>query len=214
MTEMTEKIPTNEEIIAMIPSKTVREYLTKIKWQFSEHDRYILRCYLAPQNEEEKFSRLCETGSYVTLPHPFRKGDIVVVCDKSWKNWKPELGIMWGPESDEDFWQFDERAKTKLKNMVDFSDVSTTVDFLEEDGFFNHGHPNPVWIEYAELDKDSPEAEFLESAVKLQKGEGSLEESDWFRRKYIESVKQKREAKQSFIRRIMRKLLRRMNMID
>ena len=211
---MTEsKVPTNEEIIAMIPSKTVREYLTKIKWQFSEHDRDILRCYLAPKNEEDEL-KLDEKGSYITLPHPFRKGDIVVVCDKSWKNWKPELGIMWGPESDEDFWNFDERAKTKLKDMVDFSDVSTTVDFLEEDGFFNHGHPNPVWIEYAELDKDSPEAEFLESAVKLQKGEGSLEESDWFRRKYIESVKEKREAKQSFIRRMMRKLLRRMDMID
>ena len=62
----------------------------------------------------------------------------------------------------------------------------------------------------------SPEkqAEHYINTVKLQKGEGSLEESDWFRRKYIESVKQKREAKQSFIRRMMRKLLRRMNLID
>ena len=31
MTEMTEKIPSNDEIIAMIPSKTMREYLTKIR---------------------------------------------------------------------------------------------------------------------------------------------------------------------------------------
>ena len=35
---MTEKIPSNDEIIAMIPSKTMREYLTKINWQFSERE--------------------------------------------------------------------------------------------------------------------------------------------------------------------------------
>ena len=47
------KIPTNEEIIAMIPSKDVREYLLKINWQFSGHDRDILRRYLKPKNKKE-----------------------------------------------------------------------------------------------------------------------------------------------------------------
>ena len=51
---MTEnKIPTNEEIISMIPSKDVREYLLKTGWQFSGHDRDILRRYLKPKNKKE-----------------------------------------------------------------------------------------------------------------------------------------------------------------
>ena len=41
------KALTNELIIALFPSKSVREYLTKINWQFSERDREILYRYLA-----------------------------------------------------------------------------------------------------------------------------------------------------------------------
>lgn len=33
---------TNEQIIALFPSKAVREYLTKINWQFSDREREIL----------------------------------------------------------------------------------------------------------------------------------------------------------------------------
>jgi len=36
-------IPSNDEIISMIPSKAVREYLTKIGHQFSERDRFLLQ---------------------------------------------------------------------------------------------------------------------------------------------------------------------------
>jgi len=185
------KIPTNEEIIEMIPSKAVREYLVKINWQFDEHERDILRRYIKPRNKKEADSVYAEQN-YVTLPHPFRKSDIVTVCDKRFKNRKPEIGIMWSPKDDEEFWNFDRRAKTDLKGFVDFTDVATTVDFLSpEDGFFRHGHPNPLWIEYAELDEDSAEARFLRSAVKLQNGEGSLEETDELRSEYVASRKKK-----------------------
>ncbi|MDY4525985.1 MAG: ion transporter [Treponema sp.] len=33
---------TNEQIIALFPSKAVREYLTKLNWQFSDREREIL----------------------------------------------------------------------------------------------------------------------------------------------------------------------------
>ena len=47
-------IPSNEEIIKMIPSKAVREYLQKIGHQFSERDRYLLWLYLDPKKEDER----------------------------------------------------------------------------------------------------------------------------------------------------------------
>lgn len=185
------KIPTNEEIIAMIPSKDVREYLIKIGWQFSEHDRDILRRYLKPKNKAD-YESVWYDQNYITLPHPFRKGDIVAVYGKDRRK-KPLIGIMWAPKSDEDFWIFDKRTKNELKGFVDFTDVCTTVDFLSpEDGFFSHAHPNPVWIEYAQLDENSPQARFLRSSVKLQNGEGSLEETDELRSEYVASMKKRR----------------------
>lgn len=186
-----DKIPTNEEIIAMIPSKDVREYLIRTGWQFSEHDRDILRRYLKPKNKAD-YESIWYDQNYISLPHPFRKGDIVAVYDKDRRK-KPAIGIIWAPKSDEDFWNFDKRTKNDLKGFVDFTDVCTTVDFLSpEDGFFRHGHPNPVWIEYAELDENSPQARFLRSAVKLQNGNGSLEETDELRSEYVASMRKRR----------------------
>jgi len=46
-------IPSNEEIIKLIPSKAVREYLQKIGHQFSERNRYLLWLYLDPKKEDE-----------------------------------------------------------------------------------------------------------------------------------------------------------------
>ena len=64
------KALTNELIIALFPSKALREYLKKINWQFSERDREILYRYLA-LNEEPAYE-----GDYVTIPFPFRSGDL------------------------------------------------------------------------------------------------------------------------------------------
>ena len=186
------KIPTNEEIIGMIPSKDVREYLIKTGWQFSEYERDILRRYLKPKNKAD-YESVWYDRNYITLPHPFRKGDIVAVYSKDRRK-KPSIGIMWAPKSDEDFWIFDKRTKNELKGFVDFTDVCTTVDFLSpENGFFSHGHPNPVWIEYAELDENSPQTRFLRSAVKLQNGNGSLEETDELRWEYVTSIRKRKK---------------------
>ena len=57
---------TNEEAIALFPSKAVREYLTKINWQFSERDLDILYRYLVLK-EEPSYRK-----DYVTIPFPFR----------------------------------------------------------------------------------------------------------------------------------------------
>lgn len=39
------QIPTNQEIISLIPSKAVRDYLAKIGHEFSERERFILKHY-------------------------------------------------------------------------------------------------------------------------------------------------------------------------
>ena len=185
------KIPTNEEIIEMIPSKDVREYLLKTGWQFSEHDRDILRRYLKPKNKAD-YESVWFDQNYITLPHPFRKGDIVAVYDKNRRK-KPSIGIVYAPKSDETFWNFDKRSKTELKNFLDFSDVCTTVEFLcPEDGTFRHAHPNPVWIEYAEIEDDSPKTLYLKSAARLMKGDGSLEETEYCRLDYVANTKKRR----------------------
>lgn len=69
-------IPSNEEIIKLIPSKAVREYLEQIGHQFSERDRFLLWLYLVP-SKKEMSDELWEKGRYVSVPHPFRRGDIV-----------------------------------------------------------------------------------------------------------------------------------------
>ena len=179
------EIPTNEQIISMIPSKAVREYLVKIGHIFSERDREILRRYIAPKNDDE-FETVFEKGRYVSVPHPFRKGDIVAafgfasVFAPKIHEGEYSLGIMRSFESDTDWQNWDEKTKTRLMDFTDFSDVSTTVEFLKDDGTFSHDHPNPIQLEFASdipdaLTKDSLRTKHLETSAELLKGDGSLE---------------------------------------
>lgn len=191
-------IPSNEEIIKMIPSKAVREYLQKIGHQFSERDRYLLWLYLDPRKEDES-EELWEKGRYVSVPHPFRRGDIVVCYDSypAFTNSgehkdKYEIGIMRSFSDDEDWADWDNDVKTKLKSVTDFSDVSTTVEFLYPDGSFSHEHPNPMELEFARdvegaLPEDTPKTDYLEVASDLMKGDGSIELLQMYCEKYIES---------------------------
>lgn len=134
MTEMTEKIPSNDEIIAMIPSKTMREYLTNINWQFSERDRGILRRYLAPKNKME-FWTVDRSDSYITLPHPFRRNDIVRVYDeplfrKNKKEKSFSLGIVWGPKNDDEAEEFRNLLKPKILLIDDVMTSGTTLSLI------------------------------------------------------------------------------------
>lgn len=201
-------IPSNEEIIKMIPSKAVREYLQKIGHQFSERDRYLLWLYLDPKKEDES-EELWEKGRYVSVPHPFRRGDIVV-CYASCPAFtnsgdhkgKYEIGIMQS-FADADAWtEWDNVVKTRLKSVTDFSDVSTTVEFLYPDGSFSHEHPNPMELEFARdvegaLPEDTPKTDFLEVASDLMKGDGSIELFQMYRDDYLESAQHLNELLES-----------------
>ncbi len=131
------KALTNEQIIALFPSKAVREYLKKINWQFSERDREILYRYLA-LNEEPAYE-----ADYVTIPFPFRSGDLVYVIGN-----EEQIGVFCSCKDDKDFFDLDARTK-------DFSDWSdsgrTRVEFLYPNGRFSHEHPYCFDLEYAEI---------------------------------------------------------------
>lgn len=201
-------IPSNEAIIKMIPSKAVREYLQKIGHQFSERDRYLLWLYLDPKKEDES-EELWEKGRYVSVPHPFRRGDIVVCyasclafTNSGEHKGKYEIGIMRSFSDDEDWTEWDNDVKTRLKSVTDFSDVSTTVEFLYPDGSFNHEHPNPMELEFARdvegaLPEDTPKTDYLEVASDLMKGDGSIELFQMYRDDYLESAQHLNELLES-----------------
>lgn len=201
-------IPSNEEIIKMIPSKAVREYLQKIGHQFSERDRYLLWLYLDPKKEDES-EEIWEKGRYVSVPHPFRRGDIVVCyascpafTNSGEHKGKYEIGIMRSFSDDEDWTEWDNDVKTRLKSVTDFSDVSTTVEFLYPDGSFSHEHPNPMKLEFARdvegaLPEDTPKTDYLEVASDLMKGDGSIELFQMYRDDYLESAQHLNELLES-----------------
>ena len=135
------KTITNEKIIELFPSKAERDYLTKINWQFSARDREILYRYLA-LNEEPAYK-----DDYVTIPFPFRNGDLVKVIGE-----EERIGVFCSCKDDKNFFDLDARTK----DFSDWTDAgSTRVEFLEPDGRFCHEHPYAYNLEYAELPKDA-----------------------------------------------------------
>ena len=91
---------TNEQIIALFPSKAVREYLTKINWQFSDREREILYRYLY-LDEEPQYE-----NDYVTIPFPFRSGNLVYCIGE-----ENRVGVFCSCKNDEDFFELDNRIK-------------------------------------------------------------------------------------------------------
>ena len=138
------KTITNEQIIALFPSKAVRGYLKKINWQFSDRDREILYRYLA-LNEEPAYE-----NDYVTIPYPFRSGDLVYVIGD-----EKRIGVFCSCKDDKDFEDFEKKAHKELSDIVDWSDSGRTrVEFLYPDGSFSHDHPYCFVLEPVEFSKD------------------------------------------------------------
>ncbi len=129
------KAITNEQIIALFPSKALRDYLIKSNWQFDDRDREILYRYLV-LNEEPTYEH-----DYVTIPFPFRSGDLVYVIGE-----EDRIGVFCSCKDDKDFFELDARTK----EFSDWTDTgSTRVEFLEPDGKFCHEHPYAYNLEYA-----------------------------------------------------------------
>ena len=132
---------TIEQVIALFPSKAVRDYLTKINWQFTDRDREILYRYLYLEEEP------AYENDYVTIPFPFRSGDLVYCIGE-----ENRVGVFCSCKDDEDFYGLDKR----IKDFADWSDsCRVRVEFLQKNGRFSHEHPYAFDLEYAEIPKDS-----------------------------------------------------------
>lgn len=148
---------TNEQIIALFPSKAVREYLTKINWQFSDRDREILYRYLA-LNEEPAYE-----GDYVTIPFPFRSGDLVHVIGN-----EDQIGVFCSCKDDKDFEEWNKTINEKLSDTADWSDSGITrVEFLYPDGRFSHEHPYCFDLEPVTFPKDSIKGDPYKTALTI-----------------------------------------------
>lgn len=144
---------TNEQIIALFPSKAVRDYLKKINWQFSDRDREIIYRYLA-LNEEPAYE-----GDYVTIPFPFRSGDLVHVIGN-----EDQIGVFCSCKDDKDFFEHDKR----IKDFADWSDSGITrVEYLYPDGRFSHEHPYCFDLEPVDFPKDSIKGDPYKTALTI-----------------------------------------------
>ena len=151
------KTITNEQIIALFPSKAVRQYLTKINWQFSDRDREILYRYLA-LNEEPAYE-----ADYVTIPFPFRSGDLVHVIGN-----EEQIGVFCSCKDDKDFEEWNKTINEKLSDTADWSDSGITrVEFLYPDGRFSHDHPYCFDLEPVDFPKDSINGDPYKTALTI-----------------------------------------------
>ena len=151
------KTTTNEQIIALFPSKAVRQYLTKINWQFSDRDREILYRYLA-LNEEPAYE-----ADYVTIPFPFRSGDLVHVIGN-----EEQIGVFCSCKDDKDFEEWNKTINEKLSDTADWSDSGITrVEFLYPDGRFSHEHPYCFDLEPVAFPKDSIKGDPYKTALTI-----------------------------------------------
>lgn len=148
---------TNEQIIALFPSKALREYLTEINWQFSDRDREIIYRYLA-LNEEPAYE-----GDYVTIPFPFRSGDLVHVIGN-----EEQIGVFCSCKDDKDFEEWNKTINEKLSDTADWSDSGITrVEFLYPDGRFSHEHPYCFDLEPVDFPKDSIKGDPYKTALTI-----------------------------------------------
>ena len=151
------KTITNEQIIALFPSKAVRQYLTNINWQFSDRDREILYRYLA-LNEEPAYE-----ADYVTIPFPFRSGDLVHVIGN-----EEQIGVFCNCKDDKDFEEWNKTINEKLSDTADWSDSGITrVEFLYPDGRFSHDHPYCFDLEPVDFPKDSIKGDPYKTALTI-----------------------------------------------
>lgn len=151
------KTITNEQIIALFPSKAVRQYLTNINWQFSDRDREILYRYLA-LNEEPAYE-----ADYVTIPFPFRSGDLVHVIGN-----EEQIGVFCSCKDDKDFEEWNKTINEKLSDTADWSDSGITrVEFLYPDGRFSHDHPYCFDLEPVDFPKDSIKGDPYKTALTI-----------------------------------------------
>lgn len=123
--------------------------------------------------------------AYVTIPHPFKHGDVVrnVITGG--------IGIVYSWNSKWDWDKF-EAYLHECGLSGDYPDIGMNVEMLHENGDFCHTHPSPLELEYANLTKADREYDVMDAASELFKGHGSIEYLQMMIEEYLKADDRKR----------------------
>lgn len=136
--------------------------------RYNAEGKLISADFWEQQEEEKEAGQVnnCFEDAFISVPSPFRRGDVVSLIGSNW------VGVV---ETDSRQWE-EFVKKTQEKGVaLDWFDAALTVCFLTEDGRFSHNHINPIWLEYATKQQQEGNEEVLKMASLLLKGEAGLD---------------------------------------
>lgn len=140
-------------------------------WELQEEEKEIMQ------------GKDCFEDVFISVPSPFRRGDVVTMIGSNW------VGVV---ETDSEQWEEFVRKAQAKGVAFDWFDAALTVCFLTEDGRFSHEHINPIWLEYATKQQQEGNEQVLKIASLLLKGEAGL---DSFLMVYHHNLEEKKAAK-------------------
>lgn len=102
-------------------------------------------------------------NAYLEIPFSFQDGDFVTI--KNHRFLKDKICIVERSRNIKEY---------KCSEWDDYSDATMNVAYIYGDAEFGSASPNPVDVDYAELNGDEPENKLLECASLLLKGDARL----------------------------------------
>ncbi|MBQ7796328.1 MAG: hypothetical protein IJ374_07210 [Lachnospiraceae bacterium] len=136
-----------------------------------------------PQYNDDERQRF--ESAYITIPHPFKHGDVVrnVVTGG--------IGVVYSWDGRWDRDKYDTYL-SELGWASGYRDTGMNVDMMDEYGNFGHRHPSPLELEFANLTKEDREYEVMNAASELFKGRGGIEELQMAIEEYLKEDERKR----------------------
>jgi len=132
-------------------------------WYDSHHKLYSYA------TSEEDYQERGFCGDYISIPHPFRRGDVVRDITTGY------IGILRGWRTEEEWKAFEKNLYERGYGKPDYSDAYLTIEVICNKSSFDHIHVWPGNVEYAHLEDDDNRKMILELAGDLMRGVGSLQ---------------------------------------
>lgn len=191
----------------LIPSMTVRDYIARTCWAPTDVQLAVLIYHMGmgvmPEEKEDYWAALArETEdralrdrlrealrhhefaflekTYVPLPNPFERGDMVAMLDERSGTVK-DYGIVLNTKKD---WRVYHLQYYEGKRHPQYWDETIIVEFIDgRDGDFTHDHINPFYLEWREP-WDETTQKYLRKGQALLRGIGSMQDLFWARDAY------------------------------
>ncbi len=124
-----------------------------------------------PQFDERQLQERFE-NRYITLPNPFRRGDIVRIAGTE------QYGVVRSYVDDAEWEKYDHMCKASSVDSYpypEFDSMLITIDLLWGNKF-GHEHVYPYQLDYITFDSKDVRGKVLETASCLLRGEGAIED--------------------------------------